>query len=58
VTFEWYTTKYNNTINYAHFLVTFYEALPSWVTCEYVPYRRYLFAIRKIGTNLAPATSI
>ena len=36
VTFEWYTTKYNNTINYAHFLVTFYEALPSWVTFEYV----------------------
>lgn len=35
VTFEWYTTKYNNTINYAHFLVTFYEALPSWVTFEY-----------------------
>lgn len=34
VTFEWYTTKYNNTINYAHFLVTFYEALPSWVTYE------------------------
>jgi hypothetical protein len=34
VTFEWYTTKYNNTINYAHFLVTFYEALPSWVTFE------------------------
>lgn len=22
VTFEWYTTKYNNTVNYAHFLVT------------------------------------
>jgi hypothetical protein len=34
VTFEWYTTKYNNTINYAHFLVTFYEALPSWVTYD------------------------
>lgn len=34
ITFEWYTTKYNNTINYAHFLVTFYEALPSWITYE------------------------
>jgi hypothetical protein len=36
VTFEWYATKYNDTINYARFLVTFYEALPSWVTYEYV----------------------
>jgi hypothetical protein len=34
ITFEWYTTKYNDVVNYAHFLVTFYEALPSWVTYE------------------------
>jgi hypothetical protein len=44
VTFEYYATKYNDTINYAHFLVTFYEALPSWVTYEYVIRCRYPYS--------------
>jgi hypothetical protein len=33
LTFEWYGTKYSAKGTYfAHFLVSFYEALPSWTT--------------------------
>lgn len=40
ITFEWYGTKYAQRGSYfAHFLVTYYEALPSWVTFEYVSFR-------------------
>jgi hypothetical protein len=35
LTFEWYGTKYSAKGTYfAHFLVSFYEALPSWTTYE------------------------
>lgn len=35
LTFEWYGTKYSQKGTYfAHFLLSFYEALPSWATYE------------------------
>ena len=35
LTFEWYGTKYSQKGSYfAHFLLGFYEALPSWTTYE------------------------
>lgn len=35
LTFEWYGTKFNAQGKYfAHFLVSFYESLPSWATYE------------------------
>ena len=35
LTFEWYGTKYSQKGTYfAHFLLSFYEALPSWTTYE------------------------
>jgi len=36
LSFEWYTSHYNATTIYARFLVSFYEALPGWISYDYL----------------------
>lgn len=36
LSFEWYTSHYHASTIYAHFLVSFYEALPGWITYDYL----------------------
>jgi len=36
LTYEWYVTHYQALTTYAHFLVASYEALPNWVTIDYL----------------------
>ena len=36
VTFEWYTSHYNNETYYAHFLISFWESMPNVTTIDYL----------------------